>query len=27
MERAEKREFVTELNESFKGAGSVVVAH
>ena len=27
MERAEKREFVTDLNESFKGAGSVVVAH
>lgn len=27
MDRAEKREFVTELNEVFKAAGSVVVAH
>lgn len=27
MERAEKREFVTELNEVFKASGSVVVAH
>lgn len=27
MDRAEKREFVTELNAAFKGAGSVVVAH
>lgn len=27
MERAEKREFVTELNEVFKTSGSVVVAH
>lgn len=27
MERAEKREFVTELNQVFKGTGSVVVAH
>ncbi len=26
MERAEKREFVTELNEVFKASGSVVVA-
>ena len=27
MERAEKREFVTELNQVFKSTGSVVVAH
>ncbi|MGV8937205.1 MAG: 50S ribosomal protein L10 [Allorhizobium sp.] len=27
MERAEKREFVTELNEVFKASGSIVVAH
>lgn len=27
MERAEKREFVTQLNEVFKTTGSVVVAH
>jgi large subunit ribosomal protein L10 len=27
VERAEKREFVTELNEVFKTSGSVVVAH
>ena len=27
MERAEKRELVTDLNGAFKGAGSVVVAH
>lgn len=27
MERAEKREFVTELNTAFNEAGSVVVAH
>lgn len=27
MDRAEKREFVTGLNEVFKGTGSVVVAH
>ena len=27
MERAEKREFVTGLNEVFSGTGSVVVAH
>lgn len=27
MDRAEKREFVTNLNEVFKGTGSVVVAH
>ncbi len=27
MERAEKREFVTDLNEVFKASGSVVVAH
>lgn len=27
MDRAEKREFVTELNAAFQGAGSVVVAH
>ncbi len=27
MERAEKREFVTTLNEVFKSSGSVVVAH
>ncbi len=27
MDRAEKREFVTELNGVFKSAGSVVVAH
>ncbi|MCP4315512.1 MAG: 50S ribosomal protein L10 [Hyphomicrobiales bacterium] len=27
MERAEKREFVTQLNEVFKTSGSVVVAH
>ena len=27
MERAEKREFVTGLNEVFKSTGSVVVAH
>lgn len=27
MERAEKREFVTELTEVFKASGSVVVAH
>ena len=27
MERAEKREFVTELSEVFKASGSVVVAH
>ncbi|MEX3008843.1 50S ribosomal protein L10 [Hoeflea sp. TYP-13] len=27
MERAEKREFVTSLNEVFKTTGSVVVAH
>ena len=27
MDRAEKREFVTELNQVFNGAGSVVVAH
>ncbi|GKX33834.1 MAG: 50S ribosomal protein L10 [Rhizobiaceae bacterium MnEN-MB40S] len=27
MERAEKREFVTTLNEVFKTSGSVVVAH
>ena len=27
MDRAEKREFVTELNGVFKAAGSVVVAH
>lgn len=27
MERAEKREFVTELNGVFKASGSVVVAH
>ncbi|MCO5164259.1 MAG: 50S ribosomal protein L10 [Mesorhizobium sp.] len=27
MERAEKREFVTGLNEVFKNTGSVVVAH
>ena len=27
MDRAEKREFVTELNEVFKASGSVVVAH
>jgi large subunit ribosomal protein L10 len=27
VERAEKREFVTELNEVFKASGSVVVAH
>ncbi|MEZ5803653.1 MAG: 50S ribosomal protein L10 [Rhizobiaceae bacterium] len=27
MDRAEKRELVTNLNDAFKGAGSVVVAH
>jgi large subunit ribosomal protein L10 len=27
VDRAEKRAFVTSLNESFKGSGSVVVAH
>jgi large subunit ribosomal protein L10 len=27
VDRAEKREFVTELNEVFKASGSVVVAH
>lgn len=27
MDRAEKRELVTGLNDAFKGAGSVVVAH
>ncbi len=27
MERAEKREFVTSLNEVFKTSGSIVVAH
>jgi large subunit ribosomal protein L10 len=27
VDRAEKREFVTGLNDAFKGAGSVVVAH
>jgi large subunit ribosomal protein L10 len=27
VERAEKREFVTELNDVFKASGSVVVAH
>ncbi len=27
MDRAEKREFVTELSEVFKASGSVVVAH
>lgn len=27
MDRAEKRELVTDLNDAFKGAGSVVVAH
>ena len=27
MDRAEKREFVTGLNEVFKSTGSVVVAH
>ena len=27
MDRAEKREFVTDLNAVFKGTGSVVVAH
>ena len=27
MERAEKREFVTQLNEVFKSTGSLVVAH
>jgi large subunit ribosomal protein L10 len=27
VERAQKREFVTELNEVFKASGSVVVAH
>ncbi len=27
MDRAEKRELVTSLNDAFKGAGSVVVAH
>ena len=27
MDRAEKRELVTDLNQAFKGAGSVVVAH
>ncbi|TIQ51840.1 MAG: 50S ribosomal protein L10, partial [Mesorhizobium sp.] len=27
MDRAEKRELVTGLNEAFSGAGSVVVAH
>ena len=27
MDRAEKREFVTGLNDAFKSAGSVVVAH
>lgn len=27
MERAEKREFVTSLNEVFKSSGSLVVAH
>ena len=27
MERAEKREFVTTMNEAFSGAGAVVVAH
>ena len=27
MDRAEKREFVTGLNDAFSGAGSVVVAH
>ena len=27
MDRAEKRELVTGLNDVFKGAGSVVVAH
>ena len=27
MERAEKREFVTQLNEVFNSAGSLVVAH
>jgi large subunit ribosomal protein L10 len=27
VDRAEKRELVTGLNEAFKGAGSVVVAH
>ncbi|WP_102961525.1 50S ribosomal protein L10 [Mangrovicella endophytica] len=27
MDRAEKREFVTELHESFKGSGAIVVAH
>ncbi|HHZ10419.1 MAG TPA: 50S ribosomal protein L10 [Rhizobiales bacterium] len=27
MDRAEKREFVTGLNEAFQNAGSVVVAH
>lgn len=27
MEKAEKREFVTELNGVFQAAGSVVVAH
>ncbi|MEF2074536.1 50S ribosomal protein L10 [Consotaella aegiceratis] len=27
MDRAEKREFVTQLHETFKASGSVVVAH
>ena len=27
MERAEKREFVTEMNQVFKNTGSIVVAH
>ncbi|ODT30593.1 MAG: 50S ribosomal protein L10 [Kaistia sp. SCN 65-12] len=27
MDRAEKRELVTSLNDAFKGAGSVIVAH
>jgi large subunit ribosomal protein L10 len=27
VDRAEKRELVTDLNQAFKGAGSVVVAH
>ncbi|SKA11843.1 50S ribosomal protein L10 [Consotaella salsifontis] len=27
MDRAEKREFVTELHETFKASGAVVVAH
>lgn len=27
MERAEKREFVTEMNQVFKSTGSIVVAH